>query len=288
MFWAGCAASLRSSGRSGRRRRRRPRTGAARDTEPSDALLGLPARGLEGRRALPHAPGHSRRDQAVGRDGPRLRARPRRPGRGLRGRGAPRGHERRAEPCSYPSRVSVHRRDLGPHRPRGPVPLRSRGHRRRDARRGGAGRRSGGRVHGGDRGRGTHDLHGRLPAPRAIARRCRDQRQLGGAMPEPGGNGGVPEADARVSLPIRTFEVEGEGPILFDQQARALEAGREHGFAAASLAPGRLASRAAARAPSFPGSYPCSRAELSRVTPTLPLAAIRSCATWPAPGRRAS
>ncbi len=54
------------------------------------------------------------------------------------------------------------------------------------------------------------------------------------------------EADARVSLPIRTFEVEGDGQILFDQQARAIEAAREHGFAAASLAPGRLASRAAA------------------------------------------
>ena len=54
------------------------------------------------------------------------------------------------------------------------------------------------------------------------------------------------EAPARVSLPVRTFEVEGEGPVLFDQQARAVAEAREHGFAAASLAPGRLASRTAA------------------------------------------
>jgi hypothetical protein len=56
------------------------------------------------------------------------------------------------------------------------------------------------------------------------------------------------ESTERAALPIRTYEVDGEGPVLFDQQARALTAAREHGFARASLAKRRLASREAAPA----------------------------------------
>jgi hypothetical protein len=54
------------------------------------------------------------------------------------------------------------------------------------------------------------------------------------------------EAKERAALPLRTFEVEGDGPVLFDQQARAVAEAREHGFSAAALAPERLPSRAAA------------------------------------------
>jgi hypothetical protein len=53
-------------------------------------------------------------------------------------------------------------------------------------------------------------------------------------------------ADARASLPIRTFEVEGDPGVFLDQQARALLEAREHGFAAVSRAPERLPSRLAA------------------------------------------
>jgi poly(3-hydroxybutyrate) depolymerase len=54
------------------------------------------------------------------------------------------------------------------------------------------------------------------------------------------------ESSERASLPIRTYEVQGDPQLILDQQARALTTGREHGFAQASLAAQRLASRKAA------------------------------------------
>jgi poly(3-hydroxybutyrate) depolymerase len=56
------------------------------------------------------------------------------------------------------------------------------------------------------------------------------------------------ESKERVSLPIRTYEVDGDPPVILDQQARALTEAHEHGFAQASVAGQRLASRQAAPA----------------------------------------
>jgi hypothetical protein len=56
------------------------------------------------------------------------------------------------------------------------------------------------------------------------------------------------ESSERASLPIRTYEVEGDPQVILDQQARALGVAREHGFAGATPAAQRLASREAAPA----------------------------------------
>ena len=54
------------------------------------------------------------------------------------------------------------------------------------------------------------------------------------------------EVAERVSLPIRTYEVQGDPAVFLSQQAGALTTAREHGFAQASPAAQPLASREAA------------------------------------------
>ena len=55
-------------------------------------------------------------------------------------------------------------------------------------------------------------------------------------------------APERVSLPLRTWDVEGDPQVFLEQQAQALAEAREHGFGGTSVAPSRLPSRAAAPA----------------------------------------